>query len=255
MSPPSEDEEEHCQLCDQPNNTRMVQCDGCSKWYHFKCVGVGSDVKDINWLCRRCLEEALTTKEQSTSENTSEKASTSLRAPQQANENQGNNFEVDGSDDDDVNAILLLTQLEQAQKEKESLACELIQEKEARATSERLMMERMEQMESKMAEMREQLQSGTPSPDSQQRSSKGSKKEQDETNTDHEVSKKEELRKRLHEMKQREKQFEELKRRAQADYMESGKTEKTSRQEENGENPLQTCHVNEPPLCSKAANV
>ncbi|XP_062541842.1 uncharacterized protein LOC134209834 [Armigeres subalbatus] len=32
----------------------MVFCDHCQQWYHFGCVGVTAEVKDISWCCQKC---------------------------------------------------------------------------------------------------------------------------------------------------------------------------------------------------------
>lgn len=46
--------ESNCRQCDRPDNSLMVLCDTCEKWYHFECAGVDSDVADREWSCVRC---------------------------------------------------------------------------------------------------------------------------------------------------------------------------------------------------------
>lgn len=37
------------------NTVEMVQCDGCDRWVHYECVGVGDSVRDVMvWLCLIC---------------------------------------------------------------------------------------------------------------------------------------------------------------------------------------------------------
>ncbi|XP_058827758.1 uncharacterized protein LOC131687679 [Topomyia yanbarensis] len=44
----------HCQVCDERDNSRMVQCDGCNEWYHFSCVEVSEGIADVSWICMNC---------------------------------------------------------------------------------------------------------------------------------------------------------------------------------------------------------
>ena len=32
----------------------MIECDGCTKWFHFKCVGLCSDSITDDWMCSTC---------------------------------------------------------------------------------------------------------------------------------------------------------------------------------------------------------
>ncbi|XP_062539269.1 DNA ligase 1-like [Armigeres subalbatus] len=45
-----------CVACDRPDDaeSQMVFCDHCQQWYHFGCVGVTAEVKDISWCCQKC---------------------------------------------------------------------------------------------------------------------------------------------------------------------------------------------------------
>ncbi|XP_065094804.1 uncharacterized protein LOC135715461 [Ochlerotatus camptorhynchus] len=47
-----------CILCKRPNtaDAKMVQCDGCSRWYHFSCAGVGDSIEadDQSYQCVLC---------------------------------------------------------------------------------------------------------------------------------------------------------------------------------------------------------
>ncbi|XP_055628954.1 uncharacterized protein LOC129770265 [Toxorhynchites rutilus septentrionalis] len=55
-----------CPTCKKYDNSRMVQCDDCSIWYHFDCVGVTEDVENHDWSCLQCTEakKAAKSKEQ-----------------------------------------------------------------------------------------------------------------------------------------------------------------------------------------------
>lgn len=43
-----------CPICKSFDNSRMVQCDDCSLWYHFECVGVTQEVENHDWSCDVC---------------------------------------------------------------------------------------------------------------------------------------------------------------------------------------------------------
>ncbi|XP_055615272.1 uncharacterized protein LOC129761561 [Toxorhynchites rutilus septentrionalis] len=43
-----------CGLCQLPDDSHMVACDECGRWYHFVCVGVDESVQDRDWSCERC---------------------------------------------------------------------------------------------------------------------------------------------------------------------------------------------------------
>ncbi|XP_058811014.1 uncharacterized protein LOC131675898 [Topomyia yanbarensis] len=44
----------HCLLCNEPDNSRMVQCDSCDSWYHFTCANVTEAVAETEWSCPSC---------------------------------------------------------------------------------------------------------------------------------------------------------------------------------------------------------
>nr|XP_029708339.1 inhibitor of growth protein 1-like [Aedes albopictus] len=44
-----------CKSCRGPDAGGMVQCDECSKWHHFTCVGVTEDVENHSWSCPKCV--------------------------------------------------------------------------------------------------------------------------------------------------------------------------------------------------------
>nr|XP_029734545.1 uncharacterized protein LOC115269885 [Aedes albopictus] len=44
----------HCSLCDERDNSRMVQCDSCDSWYHFTCAKVTEAVAEVDWNCPSC---------------------------------------------------------------------------------------------------------------------------------------------------------------------------------------------------------
>ena len=44
-------------LCGYPNSyDDMVQCDlkNCSKWFHYKCVGLNAGSDSMLWVCEGC---------------------------------------------------------------------------------------------------------------------------------------------------------------------------------------------------------
>lgn len=47
-----------CIACNRPNTAepKMVQCDGCNRWYHFSCAGVGDSIaaEDRSYKCALC---------------------------------------------------------------------------------------------------------------------------------------------------------------------------------------------------------
>lgn len=47
-----------CIACNRPNTAepKMVQCDGCNRWYHFSCAGVGDSIEeeDRSYQCVLC---------------------------------------------------------------------------------------------------------------------------------------------------------------------------------------------------------
>ncbi|XP_058826816.1 uncharacterized protein LOC131686839 [Topomyia yanbarensis] len=45
-----------CRICQSPDNSRMVCCDECSQWHHFKCVGVDEKIAYVDWSCTKCIE-------------------------------------------------------------------------------------------------------------------------------------------------------------------------------------------------------
>lgn len=50
--------EAQCIACNRPNTAepKMVQCDGCGRWYHFSCAGVGDSIEaeDRSYQCALC---------------------------------------------------------------------------------------------------------------------------------------------------------------------------------------------------------
>ena len=57
-----------CTICYKPvkANQMALECDGCLKWTHCKCCGVGKDVyqsyqneSTLQWHCPRCLAQSL----------------------------------------------------------------------------------------------------------------------------------------------------------------------------------------------------
>ncbi|XP_062713044.1 uncharacterized protein LOC134290073 [Aedes albopictus] len=60
----------NCRACNQPDeaDSRMVQCDGCSHWYHFKCAGVGDSIADESrtYICAFCSASPAASVSQST---------------------------------------------------------------------------------------------------------------------------------------------------------------------------------------------
>ncbi|XP_058456403.1 uncharacterized protein LOC131433817 [Malaya genurostris] len=48
-------DETSCVICESPDNSRMVACDACMKWFHFKCVGVDESIQNRDWSCEKCV--------------------------------------------------------------------------------------------------------------------------------------------------------------------------------------------------------
>ncbi|XP_065093120.1 uncharacterized protein LOC135713814, partial [Ochlerotatus camptorhynchus] len=48
-----------CARCNAPDDadTGMVGCDNCSQWFHFECVGVSAEVKNVSWSCSDCKDK------------------------------------------------------------------------------------------------------------------------------------------------------------------------------------------------------
>ena len=36
-------------------DTKMIACDICEKWFHFKCVGLRKRARLATWVCRKCI--------------------------------------------------------------------------------------------------------------------------------------------------------------------------------------------------------
>lgn len=43
-----------CETCNGIQDEPVVACDKCSKWHHFRCVGITSIGKKDEWLCAKC---------------------------------------------------------------------------------------------------------------------------------------------------------------------------------------------------------
>lgn len=44
-----------CPECNQKEETPMIGCDKCDRWYHFDCVGIEEEPpKEENWYCYTC---------------------------------------------------------------------------------------------------------------------------------------------------------------------------------------------------------
>ena len=35
--------------CEKVDNLHMVQWDECDRWAHFQCVGISSEIEDLDW--------------------------------------------------------------------------------------------------------------------------------------------------------------------------------------------------------------
>ncbi|XP_062556729.1 moesin-like [Armigeres subalbatus] len=48
----------NCAACDRPDDeeSQMVFCDHCQQWFHFGCVGVTAEIKDVSWCCQECSD-------------------------------------------------------------------------------------------------------------------------------------------------------------------------------------------------------
>ncbi|XP_055623316.1 uncharacterized protein LOC129766743 [Toxorhynchites rutilus septentrionalis] len=57
-SPVNQSQQISCGCCGNPDDSRMVACDVCERWYHFVCVGVDASIQDRDWSCEKCLRAA-----------------------------------------------------------------------------------------------------------------------------------------------------------------------------------------------------
>ncbi|XP_062698521.1 uncharacterized protein LOC134284163 [Aedes albopictus] len=50
----------NCAGCRRPDDdeSEMVFCDHCQRWYHFGCAGVSAEVRDVSWSCEECLRRS-----------------------------------------------------------------------------------------------------------------------------------------------------------------------------------------------------
>ena len=49
-----EDNQTYC-ICNQPSFGKMIECDSCMNWFHYKCVGMNdNDEEPASWLCAEC---------------------------------------------------------------------------------------------------------------------------------------------------------------------------------------------------------
>lgn len=59
----SDSTQQQCIICNLPNEAdrKMVQCDGCDRWFHFMCAGVNDSIEDENrsYICVACAVPAL----------------------------------------------------------------------------------------------------------------------------------------------------------------------------------------------------
>nr|XP_029719410.1 uncharacterized protein LOC115261649 [Aedes albopictus] len=46
----------HCEMCNDRDNSRMVQCDNCNLWFHFSCVDVTGGIANYSWACPACAD-------------------------------------------------------------------------------------------------------------------------------------------------------------------------------------------------------
>ncbi|XP_058827023.1 uncharacterized protein LOC131687005 [Topomyia yanbarensis] len=67
-NPPRKVRRNHCQSCDEPDTSRMVQCDTCDLGHHFSCVEVSAGIADVSWICPMCdvIKDPITPSEQNT---------------------------------------------------------------------------------------------------------------------------------------------------------------------------------------------
>ncbi|XP_062701926.1 uncharacterized protein LOC134285359 isoform X2 [Aedes albopictus] len=49
----------HCEMCNDRDNSKMVQCDSCDLWYHFACVEVTGGIANQSWSCPMCSENEI----------------------------------------------------------------------------------------------------------------------------------------------------------------------------------------------------
>lgn len=49
--------EEHYCICEGKGDGKMIECDRCFNWYHFKCIGKDESFDPDSWMCDKCLEK------------------------------------------------------------------------------------------------------------------------------------------------------------------------------------------------------
>lgn len=75
-----------CKSCYGPDAGAMVQCDECSKWHHFTCVGVTEEVENHSWSCPKCVSAKWVQREESTSSKNLQPKSATYPTNQQQSE-------------------------------------------------------------------------------------------------------------------------------------------------------------------------
>lgn len=43
--------------CRGPSYGKMIECDICHEWFHYKCVGIDEKSEPDNWKCKKCEKE------------------------------------------------------------------------------------------------------------------------------------------------------------------------------------------------------
>jgi hypothetical protein len=49
--------EEHYCICEGKGDGKMIECDSCFNWYHFKCIGKDESFDPDSWICDKCSEK------------------------------------------------------------------------------------------------------------------------------------------------------------------------------------------------------
>lgn len=52
-------EDDPCGVCFGISNNRIVCCDECDRWHHYKCVGVNHSIRNHPWTCPTCTNFSL----------------------------------------------------------------------------------------------------------------------------------------------------------------------------------------------------
>ena len=65
-----DDDQAYC-ICKTKSKGRMIMCDNCQNWFHFKCMGLDENSNPNEFYCNACSEDNKENKENNNSSNNS----------------------------------------------------------------------------------------------------------------------------------------------------------------------------------------